>query len=78
VQRPRDVRLTLILVVVAAVVACSSSDRSKTKNDDIAACTSSGGRWVEGGCNEGGRCERPSPMAPEDNDDPPAVQDESE
>ena len=54
--------LTIAVFVIAALFACSSGDDSK--NDLIAACVSSGGRWVEG-CG-GGQCERTNGASPDD------------
>jgi hypothetical protein len=52
--------------MILALLACKS-DRPK-KNDEIAACTSTGGRWVEGGCNDNGHCEKTAGMGPDESD----------
>ncbi len=56
--------LVVTIAFLAVLVSCASSRRNK--NDEIAACTASGGRWSEGGCNGTGRCEHSSgTVAPE-------------
>lgn len=56
-------RLVIASLSVFMLLACKRERGNK--NDDIAACQASGGSWVEGGCNDDGRCQRPSGAAPE-------------
>ena len=60
-------RLAAGFVVVLVLFACKRERASK--NDDIAACQSTGGQWVEGGCNDSGRCEKTTGAAPDDEDE---------
>lgn len=54
----------IVLLVVGALVACSASDE---KNDRVAACIASGGRWDDSGCGDG-QCQRPGMGATMDDD----------
>ena len=58
-------RVVVLVLLALAVLACKSSS-SKNKNDQIAACTNTGGHWVEGGCNDDGHCEKTTGMGPSD------------
>jgi hypothetical protein len=54
-------------ITLLLLLACKTE--RKSKNDDIAACNAGGGRWVEGGCSDSGRCEKTMGAAPDDDDD---------
>ena len=70
-------RVVLFVLLALGVLACKSST-SKNKNDQIAACTNTGGHWVEGGCNDDGHCEKTSGMGPSDDEADEQQVDESE
>jgi hypothetical protein len=62
-------RYVAITFVVLALFAFACKSDRKSKNDEIAACTATGGHWSEGGCNDNGHCDKTSGMDPGDDDD---------
>jgi hypothetical protein len=69
-------RARAAIVVVLLLLAFACKRTRANKNDDIAACQATGGQWVEG-CNDSGRCEKTTGIAPDDEDDE-AEEDESD
>jgi hypothetical protein len=70
-------RIPVIVGFVLLILGLACKTERKSKNDDIAACNASGGQWVEGGCNDSGRCEKTTGVAPDEDDDD-VIEDDSD